>query len=294
MVTPATALADPASDVANELGNFAPHLKPGEPLSKYTVAEPRYAFTKCTAALAAARKSGVKPTQTLIGSFEFHPKATKTADGKYQIKFADAAWICTEYTARFKMEQSAGAIREAVEAAADLKGPPTAETAKGFNPGAGKASSDRGTNCLKAIDKLVKEGIPATTKMKHAKGETTLEDAKKPCQALIEYGTKFEELVAAEYKAKMAERAKKYEAAGIKGAKLALMVEYDNVYWRGRGCEKIDDPTVLAKATVLYQWLENADGTHTIRTYRFAGNAVKGKATDKKYLTEAAAYKGCP
>ncbi len=110
---------------------------------------------------------------------------------------------------------------------------------------------------------------------------------------MIDHGTKFEEFIAVEYKAKQAERSKKYEEAGIKGAKLALMVEYDDVYWRGKGCEKIDDVAVLAKATRLYQWLENADGTHTIRTYLFAGNAVKGKS-EKKYQTEAAAYRGCP
>lgn len=60
----------------------------------------------------------------------------------------------------------------------------------------------------------------------------------------------------------------------------------------GVGCEKIDDVAVLAKATVLFQWLENANGTHTIRKYVFAGNAVKGKS-DKTFRTEAAAYAGC-
>jgi hypothetical protein len=296
VAVPALAHADARSTAASELGEFANRLKPGDPFAGFMLTEARWKPAECTKALAKAKKAGVKPDDGLVGMFEYHPKAKKTSEQyKFEIAFADADWICSEYTSKFALESAAVPIRAAADFVGGKKAnlTPTAEDARGFNPGAGKSTADQGRACMAAIDQAIKDGVAPTTKLKTAMGDKSLTDAKPICQALIDYGTKFEEFIAAEYKAKQAERAKKYEAAGIKGAKLALMVEYDNVYWRGRGCEKIEDVAVLAKATVLYQWLENSDGTHTIRTYRFAGNAVKGKA-DKTYRTEAAAYKGCP
>ncbi len=61
--------------------------------------------------------------------------------------------------------------------------------------------------------------------------------------------------------------------------------------WRNTKCEKTDDVAELAKAKVLIHWLENANGTHTIRHYTFNGNKVS--KTEKSYITEAAATKGC-
>jgi len=73
----------------------------------------------------------------------------------------------------------------------------------------------------------------------------------------------------------------KYRAAGIAGDKLALIAKYEGVAWRLVGGKRSDDPAELAKAAVLFQWLEGEDPDpryviHTIRKYRFKGNALAG------------------
>jgi hypothetical protein len=149
-----------------------------------------------------------------------------------------------------------------------------------------------GKACLAAVDAAIAAGAAKTTKVKIGGADITLVDGKKYCQAEIDYGTAFETFVAAEQGAKRKEIAAKYEAVGISGEKLELFIEYDDVYWRGKKCAIIDDVAALAKATKLYHWLENNDGTHTIRTYVFKGNKVKS-VKDKTYKTEKKAYKGC-
>jgi hypothetical protein len=297
VLAPSVALADAKTDAiqraADDLAGFSGRLDPKSPWSPRNLDEASYKPAECDNKLAAAKKSGIKPTDVLkSNSFEYHPKAKPTGKQyEFQIEFADADWICTAFATRFKLESAVVPMREAAEFMAG-KTSPTAADARGFNTGAGKSVVDKGQACIKAADQLIKDGVAPTTKVVLKSGESTLEGGKKHCQAMIEYGTRFEEFIAVEQKAKRAERAKKYEDAGIKGAKLALMIEYDDVYWRGAGCEKIDDIPVLAKASVLFQWLENSNGTHTIRKYVFAGNAVKGKS-EKTFKTEEAAYKGC-
>lgn len=80
----------------------------------------------------------------------------------------------------------------------------------------------------------------------------------------------------------------KYSAAGIAGDKLDLIAKYDGVYWRLVGGDRTDDPKKLAKARVLFQWLEAEDKDdtrfviHTIRRYQFKGNTLAG-TTEKQY-----------
>ena len=73
-----------------------------------------------------------------------------------------------------------------------------------------------------------------------------------------------------------------YVAAGITGQKLDLIVAYAEVYWRLPGGERTDDAKKLAKASVMFQWLEAADRfdpryvVHTIRRYQFRGDMLDG------------------
>jgi hypothetical protein len=176
----------------------------------------------------------------------------------------------------------------------DKKGAPTAADAKGFNPGAGDSIKTRGKDCIATLDAMLKAGSAPTTKLRVETGEVALEDLQKTCQAAIDYGTAFNALIQEEQKAKRAEIAKTYEAAGIMGAKLELMIDYDGVYWRNTKCEKTDDVAELAKAKVLIHWLENADGSQTIRRYTFKGKKVaKTEKTYKPPGAEAKARKGC-
>jgi hypothetical protein len=47
-----------------------------------------------------------------------------------------------------------------------------------------------------------------------------------------------------------------------------------------------------AAAKVLFHWLENADGSHTIRKYSFKGHKL-ARISEKTYSKAAKAYKGC-
>lgn len=242
----------------------------------------------CAAAVAEEKKAGAKPNDTMTANnFKDHPKA-KAADGSFSLPFSEAAAICTALEAQLKIALGQVAIEKSVQYMADKKGPPTAADAKGFNSGAGESVVTMGKDCMASVEGLIKAG---TSKFNVGGKELALEDLKKTCQATIDHGTAFEGFIKEEQKAKRAEKAKKYEAAGIKGAKLELFIEYDDVYWRNTKCEKTDDVAELAKAKVLIHWLENADGTHVIRRYTFNGN--KFSKTEKRFITEAAATKGC-
>jgi hypothetical protein len=245
---------------------------------------------ECARLTAAEKKKGAKPGDTITGDFKGHPKA-KPAGDRFSVPFSEAAAICTAHDAQLKIALGQAAIRNAAAYMKDKKGPATAADAKGFNSGAGDSTVSMGKDCIETIDSMIKAGAAPTSKLKIDGGEATLEDLKKTCQAAIEYGTAFNGFIAEEQKAKLAEKAKKYEAAGIKGARLALFIEYDDVYWRNTKCEKTDDVAELAKAKVLIHWLENSDGTQTIRRYTFNGDKVS--KTEKNYITESAAQRGC-
>ena len=238
---------------------------------------------ECARLTAAEKKDGAKPGDLIPGEFKEHPKVK--AGG---IPFSEAGAVCTAYEAKLKIALGLQAITKSAEYMKDKKGPPTAEQAKGFNTGAGEFTANQGKECLAAIDGLVKDG-KSTFKIDGA--DVKLDDLKKTCQAEIDYGTAFEGFIQEEQQAKRREKAKKYEEAGVKGAKLELFIEYDDVYWRNAKCEKTDDVQELAKAKVLIHWLENSDGTQTIRRYTFNGN--KFSKTEKTYLTEAAAQRNC-
>ncbi|MEO8705165.1 MAG: hypothetical protein ABI867_34285 [Kofleriaceae bacterium] len=250
----------------------------------------RYQPGECAKATAAEKKAGAKPSDTLVGDYKDHPKA-KPAGDQFSIVFAEAPAICTAYEAQLKIALGMDAIKKSAAYMKGKSSAPTAAEAKGYNSGAGDSTVAMGKNCLATIAAMIKAGSAPSTKLKVESGEVTLEELTKTCQAVVDHGTAFNALIAEEQKAKRGDIAKKYEAAGIKGDKLALLIEYDDVYWRNTKCEKTDDVAELAKAKVLIHWLENSDGTQTIRRYTFNGSKVS--KTEKTYNTEAAAQRGC-
>jgi hypothetical protein len=168
----------------------------------------------------------------------------------------------------------------------------------GFEPGKVgevwiKQAREQGNACTTAVDKALAGGLAATQKLEIGTDSITLGEAKaRYCDKLLAWAASYG---GASAKAKAAASEKvtaKYTKHGIKGDRLKLMVEYDDVRWRGKGCEYIDDPAKLAKAPLLFQWLENADGTHTIRRYQFKGDKLAG-TTNKTFKKEAEAQKGC-
>jgi hypothetical protein len=249
----------------------------------------RYQPGECVKWTAAEKKDGAKPSDTLVGDYKGHPNAKAAGDG-FSVTFADAPAICTAYEAQLKIGLGIEAIKKSAVFMKGKKAAPTAEDAKNYNPGAGEGTAKMGKDCIATIDAMTKAGS-APAKLNIDGDQVALGDLKNTCQAVIDYGAAVEVLVQAEHKAKLAEISKKYEAAGIKGAKLDLLIEYDDVYWRNTKCEKTDDVAELAKAKVLIHWLENSDGTQTIRRYTFNGSKVS--KTEKTYNTEEAAQRGC-
>ena len=61
------------------------------------------------------------------------------------------------------------------------------------------------------------------------------------------------------------------------------MIAWDGVGWRGVDGDLVRDPAKLAKATVLFHWLEDGDGIHTIRRFQFSGNKLVGKSERTYY-----------
>ena len=283
-----------AEQLTGTYGNFMEvwykHSRDGFPGGIPSAYDDRYKPGECARTTAAQKKSGAKPTDTLVGDYKGHAKAKAQGD-QFSITFADAPSVCTAYEAQLKIALGMKAVQDSAEYMKGKGATPTADEAKGYNSGAGDSSIAKGKDCLATLDAMIKAGSTGTTKIKVGGTDVTIDDAKKTCQGAIDYATAFNGLIQKEREAKRAEIAKKYEAAGIKGAKLALFVEYDDVYWRNTKCEKTDDVAELAKAKVLIHWLENANGTQTIRRYTFTGNKVA--KTEKTYKTEALAQKNC-
>jgi hypothetical protein len=93
-------------------------------------------------------------------------------------------------------------------------------------------------------------------------------------------------------KAKFEQAAAPYRALGVKGERLDLFVFYSELGFYVAGCRsETRDRKTIAKARVLFHWLENPDGSHMIRKYVFSGNTVR--TTEKTYARKAQAYAGC-
>ena len=102
------------------------------------------------------------------------------------------------------------------------------------------------------------------------------------------------EKVIAGKKAAVKER---YARFGAAGDKLEWLLYYDpdgtgSTWYVPPSCKGVDDPRALAKAKVLIRWTVDDDGTQHLRRLQFKGNKLV-KDTERSFLTEAAAYRGC-
>ncbi len=277
------ARADNAEDVSQttlKLVAFDLAIDQGQQLGDRAESSFQEDAAGCTAVVAKLKELGVAPTQVI--------------EGKKQFLFKQAAQRCEEYGRWKQLIGGAIALREASN---------TLGIVNGFEPGkVGDVWMEKATSagkaCAKGVDAALAAGAPADVKVKvfsNTSGqlELTLGEGKQQvCEPLLGWGKGYAQ---ASNKAKAANEAAlrdKYGKHGIKGDRLKLFMEYDDVYWRGKGCEKVDDVAALAKMPVLFQWLEDSGGTHTIRRYQFKGDKLV-KTTNKTFKTEAAAYRGC-
>lgn len=238
-------------------------------------------YADCRASMARAKKL-FRPTDTLRGlAFAKHPKAV-ASDGSFTITVGDLPWMCdqidrviargtlVEQLERAKVYQRRLAAQEPPDATVQL--------------GDGDKYLAEAKACAAAVDGEARAG--ATT-IELKKLSFTIAEAPALCELLRQWG----EHQNAQGQVNFELIAPKYRAVGVGGERLKLFVENDGLYFRGKRCEKIEEPRVLARSKKLFLWLENPDDTHTIRTYTFTGDRFKVK--DKTYLTEAAAYAGC-
>lgn len=253
----------------------------------------------CRAALAKVKAAGMKADAWMLSSaFKRYPgteggaRQWKQTDN-YEYPFAKASELCAAYEARRMLAVTLYPEMSNLDgfiSTLDLKAH--------MKPGElgddwWKGPVDKGTQCGALVDKLVAAGAPTDLAVgwRQTHKWTLAEYKQNVCQALLDWGNELKTGIGAAKQADRDKIAAKYKAHGIKGKRLELFVEYDSVYWRGKGCEIIDDVKVLAKAKKLHHWLENDDGTHTIRTYTFKGDNYTSK--DKRYKKEKDAYKGC-
>ena len=154
-----------------------------------------------------------------------------------------------------------------------------------------------GKACAAGVERVVAAGAPLDVAVKvqtqAGEAELTLSEGRdRWCEGLLAWGKDYKHKNDQARAAAAKAVRDKYARAGIGGDRLRLFVEYDDVYWRGKGCEVVDDLGRLKQATVLFHWLQNGDGTHTIRRYQFKKDKLV-KTSSRTFKTEAAAYRGC-
>ncbi len=272
--TTTSARADVRSDLEEHLHGNMRRVNSG-------LAEELAEFGKCRAMLATAKKK-LKPTDKLRSqNFGTHPKAVKDGD-TFAITVADVPWICDEIDRTIARGTLWAALESARGYQKMLAGMPALDARARIDAGA--FDLQRSKEC---VARVAAEEAGGAKAIEWKGSSMPIAEARGLCDVLQQWG---------EYQNRSGEAnfetvAPKYRELGVGGDRLRLFVQYDNVSFRGQRCAIIEDLPVLAKRKYVYQWLENADGTHTIRKYTFTGDRYK--SVDKTFLFEKQAYAYC-
>jgi hypothetical protein len=293
VLAPGLAHAGPAETAAEKLGpifNMLPTMR-DDPGSRAESVDHDPKAADCDAAVAAARKAGLADDARIVSTYLTSSLPEVHYDDKQQayVTLGEAAAICAEYKQLQLIMPAAWAQTQTAQEQdtfTRLVEPGELDNAQRFG--------ERGKACLAATDKAIKAGAPGDRKVKIFDKQLSLTEGRtQVCQAMIDWAGQLGGKIKEAHDADREKREAPYKAVGIAGAKLDLMVEYDDVYWRGgKNCEIVSDVKALKKATKLFHWLENSDGTHTIRKYTFSGNKVTGTKTTT-YKRAEDAKRGC-
>jgi hypothetical protein len=283
---------DAADAAADALGPFASEVR----LLRERPAQRHHASMEpasaCTKVIAAARKAGLGDDARLFSTYFYGLDETHFDEHQQAyLTLAEAAALCDDYASWLPFVPVAAAFEEAKQ---DVHTFSTMVEAGELGTGVGENLGKRGQACAAEVDAAISAGADPSRSFAITDGETTTLSAGREdyCEALIGFARKLGVEVKAAHDARAEEIAAKYTKHGVKGAKLELFVEYDGTYWRGKGCEIVDDVKKLARAKKLYQWLEHSDGSITIRRYDFKGNRIK-KVTDRAFWSQAKAAAYC-
>jgi hypothetical protein len=248
----------------------------------------------CDGAVARWKAKGVKDDDRIVSyDFNAHPDAKDNA-----IPMSVMAKVCADYAPLYEVYKLDYDLRQFDSTLLKVR--------DGFvKPGDGvltTAEIDRleRTGDAKACKATVVAAAGKNAKLKTngVSGRLSLADFDaKVCDVLATVMPPFVTEARAKLAANTVAAAAPYRAAGIAGDKLALIVKYDGVEWRLVGGKVTDDPATLAKASVLFQWLEADDPddaryvVHTIRRYKFKGDALVNQS-EKQYRRKAGAPVG--
>lgn len=291
-LAPATASAGSAAEqVAADLETTLAYL----PALRESPAERLYggegSAAECKKAVAKGQKAGLKDTDRIYAwrFRELEDDVHFDDDREPYLELGEIATLCDEYDLLRKMVPAAGMQAELLEQVTIY----AQQDPKDLAADLGQQFVAKGQKCVEVTDQAIRDGAPGDRRTRIGTLELTLAEGRAQiCEAAIAFGGKFAGDIKAAKQAEFDRVAAKYKKVGIKGDKLKVFVENDNIDWMTKGCQTLTDLKKLAKAKKLFQWWDAPDGTITIRTYTFKGNKVKS-IKNKQYAFPEHAYKGC-
>jgi hypothetical protein len=216
-----------------------------------------------------------------------HPNARQVGD-KYAVKVKDLGWFCDRYRQRLDQlqlgklwESSQYAEKQANEGLGD-------EDKKNIRANGDEVRKNTEL-CSTLVTRLKDSGAGDDFVLKGRYDQTTLGVMAGRC----DWFSKQADVIDAQWKIASVEFEKPFRDAGITGDRLSWFVYYGPgiEVWYLKGCKGETSLKKIKKAKLLFQWLEGNDGI-TIRRFQWKGDKLV-KQTEKVYLTEKAAYKGC-
>ena len=287
-VTPAQ--AGPREVFINELEGYA-NIEAN--LGDYTASDylgrEQKSYGKGCDELVTKAKKTMKPDEEIESwSFDTHPKARKTDDGKHAVKVSELSWFCDRYRNRLDELSLRFALDSAVGAENMLKTGFDEEGKKTIRSG-GQSSRKEAAECLIIAERMLKSGTDAKFEIKTQYSSATLSEMPKKCEQIAKYA----DLRDAEWKVQAKKFEKPFTDEGISGDRLDWFVYYGpgTEVWLLKGC-KSGTLKELKKADALFHWTTSSDGIISVSRFQFKGDKLTSQ-TSKEYLTEAAAYKGC-
>lgn len=235
---------------------------------------------RCTEIVAQLKALGVGPTEEVFARETF--------------MFRKAPEKCARYAGLQALSEAFPAIKEARSAA---------NIVSGKNPGdAGatmwsKEGVTAGKACVDALNAVEAKGAVMDAVIASVDPKMTGAQTRTWCEELIKSSAALAGKSADADAAKKKKAHDRYAKAGAKGDKLEWLVYYDPdgdgfTWYLSPTCKATDDPKTLAKAKVLIQLWENANGTWRVRKLTFKG-PKKVKDVEREFEKKSDAYRFC-
>jgi hypothetical protein len=249
-------------DVVSELSAFHGELQRARALGNRVASDFRRTSDECLAVVTRGQRLGIDAEEVIDEG--------GTSGG---FPFKHARDRCEQWQTWQLLTRAAAAIAEAAIALSffreldpeELHG----EVAQGL--------SAAGPACLAVIGAAIAAGAPSDVPVPVETLPMTLAEGKaNVCMALARFDASYARAVEQRQAGEVAASQRKYRAAGLRGAKLALILDHgEATRWLRRGCgDVIAAPHALARATLLIHRVPTAHGLHGIRKFRFRGNRL--------------------